>query len=374
MVNSTAKGGGVAEGLPRIVSLMRQLGVHTEWVVISPNDQRFFSLTKRLHNLMHGVGDQHLSLDDRALYESVSRSLAKEFRAWLKPDDLLVVNDPQPLGMGALLKRELGLRSVWRCHIGAEGQTPATQAACAFLKPWVHPYDRAILSLKEYMPPFLLDRTDIIYPTIDPLSYKNRELSAHELTGILEGAALTRHLSLSAPFEAPALRLQRGGSFAPAVYPEDFGLLSRPIVAQISRWDYLKGFGPLLRGFAYLKKNGRMRQRSERHQWQLDSARLVLAGPDPDGIQDDPEAQEVFQEVCGLWESLNPGLQQDIAILKLPMDSPKANHLLSMRSSAAPPSWHKTPCKRGSGCRSRKLCGRPGPYSAHTRLDPRPGP
>ena len=30
MVNSTSKGGGVAEGLPRIVSLMRQLGVHIE--------------------------------------------------------------------------------------------------------------------------------------------------------------------------------------------------------------------------------------------------------------------------------------------------------------------------------------------------------
>jgi len=34
MVNSTAQGGGIAEMLPMIVSMLRELGVSTEWAVI----------------------------------------------------------------------------------------------------------------------------------------------------------------------------------------------------------------------------------------------------------------------------------------------------------------------------------------------------
>ena len=58
-INSTARGGGVAEMLPRIVSALRELGMATEWLVLSPPENMkapFFSLTKHLHNLLHGVG------------------------------------------------------------------------------------------------------------------------------------------------------------------------------------------------------------------------------------------------------------------------------------------------------------------------------
>ena len=51
MVNSTAEGGGVAEMLPTMITLMRDLGIATEWAVIESDEPRFFELTKRLHNL-----------------------------------------------------------------------------------------------------------------------------------------------------------------------------------------------------------------------------------------------------------------------------------------------------------------------------------
>jgi trehalose synthase len=263
MVNSTAHGGGVAEMMPVIVSLLRQLGVRTEWAVIRPHDGRFFPLTKRLHNLLHGAGEPNLGPDDRAFYESVSRRLADECRSWVAPEDLLVINDPQPLGMGGIIKKELGVRAIWRSHIGLKEETRATREVWEFLMPWLGAYDRTVFSLGEYVPSLLSGRADIIYPTIDPLDDKNRELSKHELISILTSAALaaTTHPSLNPPFDAPALRLQRDGSFAPATQPEDLGLLFRPIVTQISRWDHLKGFVPLLQGFSL----------------------LVLAGPDPEG-------------------------------------------------------------------------------------------
>ena len=53
MVNSTAQGGGVAEMLPKLVSLLNECGLPTEWVVMGSDEPRFFQLTKRLHNLIH---------------------------------------------------------------------------------------------------------------------------------------------------------------------------------------------------------------------------------------------------------------------------------------------------------------------------------
>jgi trehalose synthase len=60
----------------------------------------------------------------------------------------------------------------------------------------------------------------------------------------------------------------------------------------------------------------------------VDLARLVLASTDPEGVHDDPEAQEVLREVCDVWERLAPELQRDIAVLKLPMGSPEENALM----------------------------------------------
>ena len=104
MVNSTARGGGVAEMMPREVSMLRELGVDTRWAVIDPGEPEFFPLTKRLHNLIHGSGDPHLSAADRTLYDRTSAQLAAELLPQLADGDVLVVHDPQPLGAGARVR------------------------------------------------------------------------------------------------------------------------------------------------------------------------------------------------------------------------------------------------------------------------------
>ena len=77
MVNSTANGGGVAEMLPQLVSILCELGLPTEWVVMGSNQPDFFVLTKRLHNMIHGEGDAPFTESDRALYEAVARENAE---------------------------------------------------------------------------------------------------------------------------------------------------------------------------------------------------------------------------------------------------------------------------------------------------------
>jgi trehalose synthase len=128
MVNSTPQGGGVAEMLPKMVSMLRELGVETEWAVIETDGPAFFELTKRVHNMMHGVNNGALSAGDRELFDAVARDNADKLRQQVGPDDILVIHDPQPLGVGALLKRELGVTALWRCHIGLSDRLPATRA------------------------------------------------------------------------------------------------------------------------------------------------------------------------------------------------------------------------------------------------------
>jgi trehalose synthase len=330
MVNSTAQGGGVAEMLPKLISMLNELGLDTEWAVMGTEQRGFFDLTKRLHNLIHGMGDPGLSDEDRELYAAVSSENAAELKRHLRPQDIVVVHDPQPLGMGALLKHELGIPFIFRCHIGLDEESPETRAAWGFLRPFAEPCDYAIFSAPEYIPPFLAGRAGLITPAIDPLSYKNRELSSHKLAGILKnsGLARSRHPVVPAAFGEQATRLRPGGSFAPMDEETDIGIPFRPIVTQVSRWDRLKGFEPLIDAFAHLKQNIRARTRSERHGRRLSYVRLVLAGPDPAAVADDPEAQEVLRDLVSSYQALPHWLQEDVAIVSLPMGSRKHNALM----------------------------------------------
>lgn len=332
MMNSTAQGGGVAEMLPTVVSMLRDLGVSTEWAVIAGDEDGFFSFTKRVHNLLHGAGSPHISDDDRALYRSVSDRSAEKMERHLDPGDILVVHDPQPLGTGALLKKRLDLPAVWRCHIGLNDTNESTDTAWDFLTPWARTYDRTVFTLPDYVPDGLRDQSEIIHPAINPLSPKNRTLSVGDLTNVLARARLMQspHPTVASDYAQPALRLQRDGSFEPATRPEDLGLLQRPVVTQVSRWDRLKGYGPLLRGFAQMKNTSFLDRHADtgRHRRRLSLSRLVLAGPDPDSVSDDPEGQEVFRELCGRWQDLPPEIQRDIAIITLPMASRRENALM----------------------------------------------
>src|SRR5436190_652096 len=74
LVNSTATGGGVAEMLPPVVGLLRDLGIRTEWLVIGSSDPAFFALTKRLHNLIHGSRDPRLRPADREVVQRTGRA------------------------------------------------------------------------------------------------------------------------------------------------------------------------------------------------------------------------------------------------------------------------------------------------------------
>jgi trehalose synthase len=209
MMNSTAQGGGVAEMLPTMICLLRELGVDVRWVVMETSEPAFFSLTKRIHNLIHGAGEPELTAADQEVYQAVSRANADALRTMVRPDDVLVIHDPQPMGTGAMLKAELGLPTVWRCHIGLDERNAATQAAWDFLQPFSGAYDRAVFTAPEYVPDYLADRTTIIHPAVSPLTHKNRDLSPTKMVGILcnGGLSTAYHPVLTPAFPEYAQRL-----------------------------------------------------------------------------------------------------------------------------------------------------------------------
>jgi trehalose synthase len=327
MLNTTATGGGVADMMPRVVMLLRDLGIDARWLVLKTARSEFFELTKRIHNAIHGQPVGPLGAADRALYDSVSRAGADSLLQLVSGEDILVVHDPQPLGVGALVKRALGLIAIWRCHIGHDEDTVATRAAWDFLRQYAVDYDHTVFSAVEYIRDFLAGRASIMHPTIDPLDHKSRDLNPNKLVGILCSAGLLTpvHPVLTPPFAAHAMRLASDGSFVPALGPTEIGLPFRPIVTQVSRWDRLKGFLPLLRAFVRFKQRLSGQDRRRRR---IEIVRLVLAGPEPAKVSDDPEGADVLVEMAAVYRELSPELQADVAILSLPMSSRKHNALM----------------------------------------------
>lgn len=267
-VNSTAVGGGVAEILTRMIPLLKDLGVDARWSVIKGNE-RFFAITKNMHNALHGM-DVPISGDDLAFFVDVNRRNAAEMDL---ASDILFIHDPQPIAL-VERKEELGRKWIWRCHIDFTDPRPEVWD---FLKGYIERYDGAVFSAPAFSRPLSV-RQVLISPSIDPLSDKNRELSEEEINRVC-----ARH------------GIDRG----------------RPIVTQISRFDYLKDPVGVVKVYRMVKEH-------------MD-CQLVLAGG---GAMDDPEGLRVLDEVRREAES-----DPDIFVLFLPPASDVEINALQRASS-----------------------------------------
>jgi trehalose synthase len=264
------------------------------------------------------------------IYEKENRNNALEFLKLVQPDDIVVIHDPQPLPIANQLKDKINLHFIWRCHIGLDKHTENTRKAWKFLQTYIAPYQTSIFSATEYIPSFLTGKSIVIHPAIDPLDHKNRDLSVAKLVGILCNSNLITeiHPVLTPPFTDPVRKLQSDGTFKSPLLPNEIGILFKPLIVQISRWDRLKGFLPLMKGFIELKMNKNIYKGSDRHFRRLELLNLILAGPDPDFVKDDPEGRETLMELIQYYKSISSEIQKDIAILKLPMSSRKYNELI----------------------------------------------
>jgi trehalose synthase len=304
-VNSTAEGGGVAELLRSNLGYLASSGIDVRWLVFE-GDPPFFQITKRIHNRLHGdLGDLGpLGDDERAHYEAVSAGNLEQAIGFVRPGDVVVVHDPQPLGLvPGLVDR--GAHVVWTCHVGADTTNDITRSAWEFLLPYAqraaaHTFTRQAYVWEGLDP----TRVALIPPCIDPLSLKNIDLTPDRcdtimrLTGLADGAP-----------EHEAVFERRDGTTERVVRRADMLELApvpsgATIVTQVSRWDRLKDPVGVLRGFA--------------GEPALAQAHLILAGPSPSSVADDPEAGSVLTELRDAWLSQPSHLRERIHIANLP--------------------------------------------------------
>jgi len=331
MINSTATGGGVAEMLPSQLRILRSLGVSIEWLVIETADPGFFELTKRIHNAIHGSGPGRFSESDREPFERVNRKNLERALQWIRDGDIVVIHDPQPMPLAGMLKAHRELTCIWRCHIGLDRSTPVTQRVWDFLRPYLQDYDHYVFSLEEYVLPELREHTSLIPPSIDPLSHKNRTLQMHKALSILVqgGIIPPQRPQLYDDYGHQARRVLPDGSFGRVNEAASLNLIYRPVITEISRWDRLKGFRELMEAFVYMKRKNEERTDREALDYKrIRLSRLILGGPDPQFVADDPEGEAVLGELVAFYQGLDRDMQDDIALLLLPMDNPKENALM----------------------------------------------
>ncbi len=331
MINSTAIGGGVAEMLPSQMRILRELGISIEWLVIETSDNDFFNLTKRIHNAIHGSGNGAFTDADREVFEKVNRDNLPTALKLINDGDIVVIHDPQPMPLAEMIRERKDVSLIWRCHIGLDDETETTDSVWAFLAPYLDHYNHFIFSLPEYVPRNLKKKTSVIPPAIDPLSHKNRTLNLHKCIGILHQSGIIDEdiRILYHPYKHQVRRVMPDGSFGSVNQHNKLDFIYRPIVTEISRWDRLKGFKELMQAFIRMKIDNRKKGDPDSLEYKrTEMALLVMGGPDPAFVSDDPEGKAVLDELTQAYQEVDEELQNDIAILLLPLDNPKENALI----------------------------------------------
>ncbi|EFC44512.1 predicted protein [Naegleria gruberi] len=256
-INSTAVGGGVAEMLLRLCGTMNEVGYTASWLTINTDDEMFFSVTKKIHNFIHGSGeDRDFTSEDRIVYENVNRENANSegflTGSIISEGDIVILHDPQPLGLVKSIREVFGnrVKVIFRCHIGLDEHNFQTRCAWNFLQPYIQMVDHSIFTSPEYAPSYLKNNFSIIYPSLSPFNPKNQHLSTNEIMNILVQSGLTRceeEFEWKSKYPHKVKRLFRD--------PYLLGIPFNPIVTQISRWDRLKGWIPLMKGWLRMKQN-----------------------------------------------------------------------------------------------------------------------
>ena len=244
-INSTEYGGGVAEVLSAQIPMLDSLGIEAHWGVID-GDERFFEITKSVHNGFQGNKDLPWGPSDEVHYmRTVEQNLASLPEGY----DICVVHDPQPMAIPHLLgenRYKVAKKWIWRCHIDCADPHPAIWT---FIRQFLEPFDAMVFTMKQFVQPEVPgDRVVISAPSIDPTSPKNSYLSDVTVNDICRQYQLD---------------------------------VRRPIMTQVSRFDPWKDPHGVIAAYRIVKEK-------------FPEVQLLLAGS---LAHDDPEGLVLYEEL-----------------------------------------------------------------------------
>lgn len=277
-VSAVRYGGGAAEILRRLIPILNGLGIVARWEALAA-DPEFLAVNRHLVNALQG--QEHEFPDSmRQAYLETNRRNAESLSL---DGDLVMVHDPQP---AALIEHRKDGKWIWRCHLDL---SQPQRRAWSFIRRFVVRYDAAIFSLNGFSQRLPLPKF-LIYPSIDPLSLKNRELPRMEVTQVTERLGIPR---------------------------------DKPILLQIAPFERIKDQMGTLKAYRLVKQHH--------------DCRLVLAGG---GVAHNPEGESIFAELRNA-SAKDP----DVHVLQLP---PEADEEINALQRAATVVVHK-PLKEGFG-------------------------
>lgn len=265
-ISAVRYGGGMAEILRRLVPVMKALGVEARWEVIA-GTQEFAEVARRIADGLQGR-PQTITNEMYATYLDIT---ARNARALNLDADLVVVHDPQP---AALIDHRKGGKWVWRCHLD---MGRPYRSLWTLFRRHVVKYDAAVFSLPGFAQRLPIPKL-LIYPSIDPLTEKNRELSRAEIAQGLDRLGIPK---------------------------------GKPILLQVARYDRFKDQIGTIRAYRIVKKHH--------------NCQLVLAGS---GVLHDSEGEAVLAEVQEA-----AGNDPDIHILQLPPEADREINVLQRAAS-----------------------------------------
>jgi trehalose synthase len=235
-VSASREVGGVAEILRGLVPLLEEVGVESAWEALD-GDGGAATLGARLHHALQG-GDERVPDEAFEEFRAFTRARAASLEA---AADMVVTHDA--LAAGLIEARPQEGAWVWRCHLDV---SRPQRRAWTFLRQYVVKYDAAVFSLPAFAQRLPIPQFTI-YPAIDPLDDKNRELSAGEIDAILDRLGVPR---------------------------------DKPILLQVGRFDRFKDPLGVIEAYRLVKRQH--------------DCRLVLVGG---AESDDPEGVELSAEV-----------------------------------------------------------------------------
>jgi trehalose synthase len=253
-ISAHRRGTSVAEMLTRHTPLLQELGLDARWEVVQ-GGEGFQAGCQALYNMLQGQEDRFTD----EMFQHYVATNRENARGLALEADVVVIHDHQAAPL--IDARPQEGRWVWRCHLDI---ARPQRRAWAMLRQFLVKYDAAVFSLPKFaqrlpIPQFL------IYPSIDPLSEKNRELSSGEIRATLDRLGV----------------------------PTD-----KPILLQASRFHRFKDPVGVIEAYRIAKKQN--------------DCRLVLAGTPAEG-EDGRRLMSEMEEAAAT--------DPDVLILQLPEDA-----------------------------------------------------
>jgi len=298
--NSTPLGGGVAIIRHSMIRFLKLLDIDARWFVMKPNPKIFEITKKKIHNVLQGICNTPLTIDDKKSFKEWSESNVTENWNETLNADVIVIDDPQPSGMIHLLKQKNpNSKFIYRSHTQLRSDL-IDQKGTVQYDTWNFLWENIKMCdvfithpIEEFIPKNVYDSSLKIIKLpacTDPIDGLNKNID-----------------SFSKEYYKKLFNKISQEQIGKSV---DF---SKEYFIQVARFDPSKGIPDLIKAYALFRENNK------------NDIQLIITGH---GSIDDPEGTVIYKQVIQQISRLPKYISKDIFAVLLPNHDQLLNIIL----------------------------------------------